>query len=299
MKRNNLIVILALMMAALPIMAQQGDAPQVKIVPLRGQVHHVSGTVGGNIVAQIGPEGILLIDAGSVAAHQPLIRKALDSRSTKPVKYLINTHWHHDHTTGNVPWGEAGAKIIAHENVAKRLKVEQHITFLEQRVAPLPPAGIPVNPFKDVRTLQFNQEKIDIMHVAPGHTDGDAIVYFNEANVVHMGDLYFNGLYPYIGISSGGSIRGMIDVIGRLIGDMDDQTIVVPGHGPVSNKAELANYLTLLTEVRNAILPMVNAGKGLEEVIAAKPTAKFDANWGQLWLKGDDFARLVYLDLSR
>lgn len=299
MKCKKIFVIWALMLAWLPLAAQQDGAHRITLIPLRGQVYHVSGAAGGNIVAQIGTEGILLVDAGSVAAHQPFIREALNSRSTKPVKYLVNTHWHQDHTTGNVPWGEAGAEIIAHENVAQRLKVAQDIPFLDRHIAPLHEKGWPTEIFKDVKLLHFNGEKIGILHLSAGHTDGDALVYFNNANVAHMGDLYFNGLYPYIGIESGGSIRGMIDVIGRVIGDMDEQTLVVPGHGPVSNKGELAIYLNMLTEIRNAILLMVNAGKTLEEVLAARPTAKFDADWGQVWLTGDDFTRLVYLDLTR
>ncbi|MCK5147172.1 MBL fold metallo-hydrolase [bacterium] len=297
--KKNICIYFVLTLLCFPLLAQQVEEPQILLKHLRGQIYHVSGTVGGNIVAHIGEDGVLLIDAGSVAAHQPLIKKAIATITDKPVKWLINTHWHSDHTAGNVPWGSEGIKILAHEKVADRLRTQQYIEFMDRTVKPLDKDGIPDKTFSKSKILRFNKEKIDILHIAAGHTDGDAVIVFNNANIIHMGDLYFNGLYPYIGISSGGSIGGMIKVINWTLKEMNEEAIVIPGHGPVSTKAELHTYVNMLIKTRNNILPMVKAGNTLEEIQAARPTKEFDEAWGKLWLSGDEFTRLIYMDLIR
>ena len=193
---------------------------------------------------------------------------------------------------------QAGAEIIAHENAAKRIRTEQFFTFFD-RVSPAAPKDAwPTNTFKDKLEIKFNGDDVKIFHLQPGHTDGNGIVLFKKANVIHVGDLYFNGYYPYVGISSGGSVSDMIMAVNKIIKMIDDKTIVIPGHGPLSNRAELINYVNMLTAIRNNMVPLVKAGKTLKEVQIARPTAAFDAVWGKTWLEGDDFVRLLYMGMT-
>jgi len=262
-------------------------------------IFHVQNVRGGNIVASIGEDGVLLVDSGTNPEDVERIQTCIAELTDKPIRYVVNTHWHSDHTAGNEKLKQAGAEIIAHENVAKRLKTDQFMAFFDSNAPASAKDAWPTKTFTNEMKLDFNGNEIKIFHLQPGHTDGDGIVYFKNANVIHVGDLFFNGYYPYIGISSGGSVNDMIAVINQILHKIDDATVVIPGHGPLSNKAELNTYVNMLTAIRDKVAPQVHAGKSLEEIQAAKPTKEFDADWGQIWLKGDDFVRLLYMDLSR
>jgi len=284
-----------LMLALQPVISQQGVTPQ----KIAEGIYHLKNIRGGNIVASIGKDGVLLIDSGTDPEDVEKIKAAIAEKTDKSIRYIINTHWHSDHTAGNEKLHQAGAEIIAHENTAKRMKTDQFFEFFDRKVPASPKDAWPTKTFKDKIEMKLNGDDLLIDHMQPGHTDGDAIVYFKKANVIHTGDLYFNGYYPYIGISSGGSVNDMILVVNKIIKKIDDKTVVIPGHGPLSNKTELKNYVNMLTVIRDNMLPLVKAGKTLEEVQAAKPTAEFDDIWGKTWMEGDDFVRLLYMGMTK
>jgi glyoxylase-like metal-dependent hydrolase (beta-lactamase superfamily II) len=216
----------------------------------------------------------------------------------KPVRTVVNTHWHRDHVAGNVFWAGKGATIIGHENVTQRLSEKIKMDFFGRESEPLPEAGRPAVTFKKEKVVDTGEGKVRLFHVQPGHTDGDCIVHFQKDNVIHVGDLYFNGLYPYIGVSSGGSIGGMVAALTHVIGLIDDDAVVVPGHGPLSNRAELKEYVDMLSTIQQRVSKLLGEGKTLEEIQAAKPTEEYDAHWGKAWMDGDEFTRLVVMSLS-
>jgi glyoxylase-like metal-dependent hydrolase (beta-lactamase superfamily II) len=190
--------------------------------------------------------------------------------------------------------GAAGALVVAHENVRKRMSTDQFIAFWESAVPASPPAALPVVTFTDVVTFHLDGEEIRCRHVPPAHTDGDAIVTLARANVVHLGDIFFNRLYPFIDVSSGGTLDGTIAVVDRVLGEVNEATKIIPGHGPLGDRAALQAYRDMLAGVRDAVGPLVAAGKTKAEVVAAKPTAPWDEVWGKGFLPPDKFAELLY-----
>ena len=251
----------------------------------------------GNTTVLTGNDGVLMIDTKVETSVDKLLAKIAEL-SEKPIRFAIITHWHFDHVGGNEKVAKTGATIVAHENVRKHLSIEHDMKVLNTKVPPAPETARPLVTFTKDMTFHLNGEDVKVFHVAPGHTDGDAVIYFQKANVIHMGDLYFEGLYPYIGIYSGGSIDGMIKVINQILPMMDENTKVVPGHGPLSDKFRLRNYVTMLTTIRDNVSRLMQEGKTIEEVIAAKPTRAFDEKWGKGFLPPDRFSQLVYMDLS-
>ncbi|MCF8128786.1 MAG: MBL fold metallo-hydrolase, partial [Deltaproteobacteria bacterium] len=243
-------------------------------------------------------DGVLMVDTKGGKAVDALLAKIAEL-SRKPIRFAIITHWHFDHVGGNEPVADTGATILAHENVRKQMSVEHNMKMLNYKVPPSPETARPLLTYTKKVTLHLDGEDVGVFHVAPGHTDGDSVVYFPNANVIHMGDLYFEGLYPYIGIYSGGSIDGMIRVIHQILPMMDENTKVVPGHGPLSNKARLQEYVSMLTAIRDNVNRLMKEGKTMEQVVAAKPTRAFDEKWGKGFLPPDRFAGLVYMDLSQ
>lgn len=251
----------------------------------------------GNTVILTGDDGVLMIDTKVEESIDKLLAK-IKELSEKPIRFAILTHWHFDHVGGNEKVAKTGATIIAHENVRKHMGIEHDMKILNTKVPPSPEIARPVVTFKKEITFHLNGEDVKVFHLEPGHTDGDSVIYFKNANVIHMGDLYFEGLYPYIGIYSGGSINGMIKVINQILPMIDENTKVVPGHGPVSNKARLQKYVSMLTTIRDNVSWLMKEGNTMDQVIAAKPTQAFDKKWGKGFLPPDQFAKLVYMDLS-
>ncbi len=251
----------------------------------------------GNTTVLTGDDGVLMIDTKVETSADKLLAK-IGELSKKPIRFAIITHWHFDHVGGNEKVAKTGATIIAHENVRKHMGIEHDMKLLNAKVPPAPEIARPLVTFAKEITFHLNGEDVKVFHVAPGHTDGDAVIYFQNANVIHMGDLYFQGLYPYIGIYSGGSIDGMIKVIHQILPMIDENTKVVPGHGPISNKGQLQEYVSMLTAIRKNVSRLMQKGHTMEEVIAAKPTRAFDEKWGKGFLPPDQFAKLVYMDLS-
>ena len=272
------------------------DKVEIRTVDVAPGIHMLEGA-GGNIGVSSGEDGVVLID-DQFAPLTPKILAAVAEISKQPVRFLLNTHWHYDHVGGNENLGQAGALIIAHDNVRRRMKAGGLIEFFSNDVPASPAAALPVVTFDQDVTLHWNGDEIHAFHVPPAHTDGDSVILFRKANVVHMGDLYFNGSYPFIDYSSGGSVDGVIAAVGKVLSMIDDDTRIIPGHGPLSGRAELAAYHDMVRAVRDEIAPLVAAGKSLEEVIAAKPTAAFDEQWGQGFIPPDGFATIVYKTLA-
>jgi glyoxylase-like metal-dependent hydrolase (beta-lactamase superfamily II) len=215
------------------------------------------------------------------------------------VRFVLNTHWHGDHTGGNENLGRAGALIVAHDNVRTRMSTDQFMNNLADTVKASPRGALPVVTFSDTVTFHINGDEVRAFHVPPAHTDGDAIVHFRRADVVHMGDTYFNGLYPYIDLSSGGSVDGVIAAADRVLAMAGEGTRIIPGHGPLSGRAELRAYRDMLSTVRDRVRGLAREGKTLQQVQAAKPSAEFDAKWGGGFMKPDSFVRVVYGSVVR
>ncbi len=282
----------------LPVSAQTDwSQVEIKTIAVAPGIYMLEGA-GGNIGVSAGDDGVVLID-DQFAPLTDKIRDAVTKISDQPIRFLFNTHWHSDHTGGNENFGKADTLLVAHDNVRKRLKAGGVVDFFKSDNPPAPEAALPVVTFDQTVTFHLNGGEIHAFHVPPAHTDGDAVIHFRQDNVVHMGDLYFNGMYPFIDYSSGGSIDGMIAAADRVLTMIDDDTHIIPGHGPLSNRSELAAYVEMLRGVRAAIAPLVDAGMSLEEVIAAKPTAAFDETWAKGFIPADGFAKIVFHTLKK
>jgi cyclase len=290
-------VLLAALLGARPASAQERDWSkiEVKTEALRGNVSVLFGS-GGNIGVLVAPDGVLLID-DQFAPLTPKILAAVKALSNAPIRLVLNTHWHGDHVGGNENLGKAGAVIVAQDNVRKRMA--EGMDTPNRKAAPAPGAALPIVTFTKDETIHLGGETVRALHVENAHTDGDVIVRFEKANVVHMGDTFFNGRYPIIDLDSGGSIDGMIAAVDRAQSWIDDQTKVVPGHGPVSDLAGLKEYRAMLAGIRDAIGAQVKAKKTLAEIQASKPTQPYDAKYGAGDTKPDRFVEVVYNDLSR
>lgn len=293
-------LIIPIMIAAfgfvfLQISAAQQSAPELKTVKVADNIYMLQGD-GGNTAFMTGDDGVFMID-DKYASDNPAIMEAIAKFSDKPVKFLINTHWHPDHTGGNELLHEAGAVIVAHENVRKRLSQEQVMEYFKRTVEPLPENALPEITFTDSLTFHFNGGDIDVFHTPPAHTDGDAMVFFKKANVLHAGDVVTVGRYPFIDYNRGGSADGYIAVLGKLINMVNDSTKIIPGHGDLCDRQYLRDFQNMFKAVTSRIKAMKDSGSPLEEIVASKPTAEFDSKY-EGSVKPDDFVMLVYKSLK-
>lgn len=297
MPRPVLLAALALAAAlpsalAAPAAAQGFDTVQVRALPVAGGVHMLVGR-GGNIGVSAGPDGVFLVD-DQYAPLTEKIRAAVAGISPLPIRFVLNTHWHGDHTGGNENLGATGTLIVAHDNVRTRMTSEQFIERVGQRVPASPEGALPVVTFNDAVTFHLNGDEVHAFHVPPAHTDGDAVVHFRRANVVHMGDTYFNGIYPFIDLSSGGDVDGVVEAADRALALSDAATRIIPGHGPLSGRDELRAYRDMVVAVRDRVRALKREGRTLEQVKAARPTADLDAEWGDGFIAADYFVETVY-----
>jgi len=271
--------------------AQDYEKVQIGTEPVADGVWMLTGA-GGNIGVSAGPDGVFLID-DQYAPLTEKIRAAVAKISDRPIRFVLNTHFHGDHTGGNENLGKTGVLIVAHDNVRTRLNTEQFNAFFNRKTPPAPAAALPVVTFSEAVTFHLNGDEIHCFHVPPAHTDGDAVVTFRKADAVHMGDLFFNGLYPFIDTGAGGSLDGMIAASDLVLARTDAKTRIIPGHGPLGDRAALQSYRDMLAGVRGRIRPLVEAGKTLEEIRAARPTAEWDEKWGKGFMKPDSFVGIV------
>jgi len=278
---------------ASPVRAQQ-DFSSVRIEPekVADGIYVLKGA-GGNIGLSVGEDGAFMID-DQFAPLSEKILAAVKAITAEPLRFVVNTHWHGDHTGGNESMGKAGALLVAHENVRRRMSAEQFNATFDRTTPPSPPGALPVVTFTDALTFHWNGQTIRVFHVDPAHTDGDSIIHFVEADVLHMGDLFFNGSYPYIDVSSGGRIGGVVSAAERVLKAAGDRTRLIPGHGPVGTKADLEAYRDVVATVGDRVAALKAQGRSREEVVAAKPTAELDAKWGQGFMKPDVWVGLVY-----
>lgn len=269
---------------------------QIKAHKITDNIYMLQGQ-GGNIGVSFGEDGVFMID-DQFAPLSDKIKAAIAELTDKPVKFLANTHYHGDHTGGNENFGKSAAIIVAHENVRKRLAAGSFMKDFNSKVPPMPKEGLPVVTFTRDVSFHMNGEEIAVFHVRNAHTDGDAIIHFKKSGVVHMGDTFFNGMYPYIDAHAGGGIDGMIRVADMILRLGGDDLKIIPGHGPIATKEDLKAFRNMLATVRGKMRPMIAAHKTLEEVQAAKPTADFDETWGKGFLKADRWVSLIYNDLN-
>jgi len=266
---------------------------KVTVQALRRNISVLTGP-GGNIAVLTGPDGKLLIDAEVVTAR-PNVAAALASINTDPIKQLINTHWHFDHTGGNEWVHQAGASILAHENTRKRLSVDTRVEGWAYTFPAAPARAIPTTVFQDEHTVHANGSTLALKYYGPAHTDSDISVHFTEADVLHTGDTLWNREYPFIDYSTGGSIDGQIRAAEANLAKVSATTIVIPGHGAVTTgKADLTLFRDVLVEAREKVAKLKKQGRSLEDVIAAKPTASHDAEWGQSFQSPKSFLGWVY-----
>ena len=276
--------------------AQDFDQVQVRTVEVTDGVYTIMGG-GGNIGVSVGEDGILLIDT-QVIQVAGKVKTAVAEIDSGPIRYVINTHFHFDHAGGNEPFGKAGTLILAHENARKRMKEEWAHWAFDYKIPPSPEMALPAVTFTDMVTLHFNGDEIHAFHVENAHSDSDTIVFFRKANVVHMGDLYFCGGYPFIDVPHGGSIDGYISALDKVIDMIDENTKVIPGHGLLSNRVELKAYRDMLHTVRDRISRHVEEGKTLEEILELKPTADFDDTFNKM-MPAELFVKIVFNDISK
>jgi len=271
--------------------AQIGAAP-LQTQQLSENITLLSGP-GGNVVVLRGADGLVVVDT-FVAPAWPRLQESLAVLG-RPVKVVINTHWHFDHTDNNAALHAAGATVVAHENTKRRMREPHHVPMLELDFPASPTVALPQRVFKDGYKLEANGERIQVDHVAPAHTDTDVIVRFEHANLLQTGDVFFNGRYPFIDWSTGGRIDGMIAASNRVLGIVDANTKIVPGHGPLATRADLERYRDMLVTAADRVRKLKASGKSLEESIAAKPLTDLDGAWAGGRFKGDDFVKIIYM----
>jgi len=279
-----------------PLVTAQDEAVEYVPTRLSDTVTMVKGR-GGNIAVSAGEDGVFIIDDQLKPLTDQLLA-AIRQIDDRPVRFVINTHYHGDHVGGNETLGQTGSVIIAHDNIRRRMSSDQFSRFMDSTTPAYPEASLPVVTFNDRVSLHLNGEPVTSYHVPRGHTDGDSIVHFPGSNVVHMGDIYFNGLYPYIDLDGGGSVQGMIAAVELGLGLADADTRVIPGHGPLSNRAELDSYRAFLVKVRDNVQALIGQGLSLEEAIAARPTAEWDEQLGGVWIKPEQLVTFIYNSLT-
>jgi glyoxylase-like metal-dependent hydrolase (beta-lactamase superfamily II) len=294
MKHSGLFVFLGITLVAGVARGQQQDFSKVtiKTTKVAEGVYMLEGA-GGNIGVSVGEDGVVVID-DQFGPLTPKIQAAIGAITKKPIKFVLNTHWHGDHVGGNENLAAAGAVIVAHDNVRKRMSVGQFMEVMKRQVPPSPPKALPVVTFSTDATLHLNGEAIRVMYVGPAHTDGDAIVVFPNAKVVHMGDTFMTMSYPFVDIGSGGTYDGIVGVADKVLGMVDDTFKIIPGHGALSAKADLKGWRDMLVTIRTRVKKEADAGKTLEVIQKAKLTAEWDEKWGGVFIKPDQIVEFAF-----
>ncbi|MDX1646193.1 MAG: MBL fold metallo-hydrolase [Longimicrobiales bacterium] len=297
--RLGILVLLLVVAAATTVRGQGMDDVEIQTIEVAEGVYMLMGR-GGNIGVSVGDDGVFLID-DQFAPLTDQILAAIAEITDEPVRFVFNTHWHGDHTGGNENLGEAGALIVAHDNVRQRMSAEQILERIGRppSTTPASPTGaLPVVTFSEDVSFHLNGGELHAFHVANAHTDGDAIVHFQAANVVHMGDTFFRGRFPFIDTASGGSIDGLIAAVGEALSVMDPDTRIIPGHGALATREDLRVYADALKEMRDAVAGLMARGMSLEEIQAERPIRAYAALWDQDRESEDVFVATIHHGLG-
>lgn len=280
-----------------PATAWSQEEVEIKVQQLTEHVYMLEGR-GGNIGLSIGDDGVFMID-DQYAPLTPAILEAIGNLTDQPVKFVLNTHWHGDHTGGNENLGKAGAIIVAHDKVRERMSTEQFRKLIGGRTPPAAEAALPIVTFNDRISFFMNDDEIQVFHVAPAHTDTDSLVYFASADVLHMGDVFFNKRFPFIDVDLGGSIDGTIHAVNLALEMTTGETRIIPGHGPLASRQDLQDYRDILLTVRNSVAVLIAQESTLEQVLAAQLTESLNATWNWNFINGDRLVELIYADLAK
>ena len=294
MKRTYLLGIVVLLLAGAHLAVSQRDFSnvQVKAAKVSGNVYMLEGA-GGNIGISVGDDGVLMVDS-QFAPLAPKIRSAIKDLGGDKITFLLNTHWHGDHTGGNPVFGPE-TPIVAHSNVRQRLA--EGMSAPGRNTPPAPAAALPVITYDNGISFHFNGEEIKVIHVPTGHTDGDSIIHFTNANVVHMGDQFFAGRFPFVDLDSGGDVEGYAANVARAIRDLPADVKIIPGHGPLSTIDDLKTFHGMMTETTQHVSKAISAGKSLDEIKAAGLPKKWDS-WGSGFINTDRWIQIVHKSLS-
>ncbi|MGH8198419.1 MAG: MBL fold metallo-hydrolase [Steroidobacteraceae bacterium] len=276
--------------------AQNAPPPEIETQQVAPGIHVLYGA-GGNIGVSAGADGMFLID-DQYAAVTPKVMEALAKLHPQPPRFVLNTHWHGDHTGGNENLAEKGAVIVAHDQVRVRMSTEQFSAFSKRKTPASPAKALPVVTFSDSLSLHVNGDELRGIYVPHAHTDGDVLIHFKKANVIHTGDLMFAGMYPFIDIDTGGSVIGLIAAVDKIIGLADDSTRVIPGHGKVTDRAGLVAYREMLAVTSRRMQDLVRAGKTVDEALAMKPNADYDATLSWDFITAERYVRILHRDAT-
>lgn len=275
----------------------QGVAPAtIEKQVLRDGLEVLAGA-GCNVTVWSGTDAVVVVDSGQAASAQQLL-EALPRPAAGANRLVINTHWHPDHTGANESLGRAGAVIVAHDSVRPRMESPQSVPAYDLKVPAAPAAALPLVTFDETLSLHLNGDRLTLLHVPSAHTDGDLIAWWEDANVLHLGDVYYADGYPFVDLANGGSLAGLVAALETALSRADTQTRVVPGHGPVGGRTELSAYRDMLVAVGRAVRTMIEQGRSADEVVAAQPTEAYDARYGKGGVSAERFVRMLYEDLG-
>ena len=288
---GRIIAVLCILMITVTPTVQSNEV-EIMIVPVATQIYMLSGE-GGNIGLFIGDDGTFLIDDQFAPLTEKIVA-AIKSVGGDFPKFLINTHYHGDHTGGNENLGQGGTLIFSHDNVRERLSTGSFIEAFNMKREAMPREGLPVVTFSADISFHLNGESLSAIHVPHAHTDGDSFIYFKKANVIHAGDIFFNGFYPFIDVTHGGSLKGMIKAADKILSLADDKTKIIPGHGPMGDKAQLAGYRQMLWTAYERLRKLKAEGKTAQEAVAAKPLADLEGTWGDGIFNSDRWIEIIY-----
>ena len=290
--RGGLCVLISIVCCAAASAQQNFDDVEIKTTHVAGKVYMLEGR-GGNIGVSVGPDGLLMVD-DQFAPLADKIRAALKELSAGKLAFVLNTHWHGDHTGGNVEFGPE-APVIAHANVRKRLATQQNIR--DSVIDPLPKEGLPVITFDESLSVHFNGEEIKAIHMPHGHTDGDSVIYFTESNVVHMGDHFFVDMFPFVDLASGGSVEGFTANVQKVLNKLQPGVKIIPGHGPLADADDLKRFLEMLTETTEVVRKRMAEGKDLAAIQAQGLPEEYQP-WGTGFIKTDFWIETIHKSLT-
>ena len=290
-KKTLVISELLIYLTLIPAIGFSEDV-KIKVIPVTDQIYMIAGQ-GGNIGLFVGEDGTFLID-DQFAPLTEKILEAIKSVGGQHPRFLINTHYHGDHTGGNENLGQGGTLIVSHDNVRERLISGAYIGAFKMKQSPTAKAGLPVVTFSKNIKFHLNGDTVTVKHVPHAHTDGDSFIYFQASNVIHAGDLFFNGFYPFIDVNNGGSLKGMLKGVDKVLRVANDQTKIISGHGPLGDKQQLMSYRKMLGIAYERLSKFKAEGKSAEEAVAAKPLDDLESTWGNGLFKSDQWIKLIY-----